>query len=160
MPAWNIHDFGLGNIECHYWCAPSSGLYKGSVDADAVDIILRRRRRTPRRSNPWVRAWQTKADCRWMVTTRYHTCRLMPDLRYADSYFNYLRMQTKRRQRIESSVNTQCTRSVRAVTTRWTQWKRHGSAGNHQLIRRKNAMELHRNTKVAVRTSWHRHLQI
>jgi len=24
MPASNIHDFGLGNIECHYWCAPSS----------------------------------------------------------------------------------------------------------------------------------------
>ena len=24
LAAWNIHDFGLGHIECHYWCAPSS----------------------------------------------------------------------------------------------------------------------------------------
>ena len=38
MPAWNIHDFGFGNIECHYWYAPSSRatacLYAGSADED------------------------------------------------------------------------------------------------------------------------------
>ena len=36
MPAWNIHDFGFGNIECHYWCAQSSRatawLNAGSAD--------------------------------------------------------------------------------------------------------------------------------
>jgi len=38
MPAWNIHDFDFGNIECHYWCAPSNRasacLYAGSADED------------------------------------------------------------------------------------------------------------------------------
>ena len=44
------------------------------------------------------------------------------ELRYEDpvSYFNYLRMQTKRRQRSGSYVNAQYTRSTRAVTTRCT----------------------------------------
>ena len=60
-------------------------------------------------------------------------------LRYEDhvSYLNYLRMHTKRRQRNGSSVNAQCTRSARAMTTRCTQWKR----------------------EIAMRTPWHRHLQ-
>ena len=38
MPAWNIHDFGLRNIDCHYWCVPSSratgGIYVGFADKD------------------------------------------------------------------------------------------------------------------------------
>ena len=57
------------------------------------------------------------------------------------SYFNYFRMETKRRQR-----------SVSAVTTRFTQWKRHESAGSRQLERHRNAMELRRNALVAVIT--------
>ena len=52
----------------------------------------------------------TKADGLWMVTIGYH--RLLPELRYEDPacYFNYLPMQTKRRQRIGSPMNVQCVR--------------------------------------------------
>ena len=52
MPVRTIHDFGFGNIECHNWCTPSSGitvcLYAGFADEDGG---------TPMRSNLWVRAW-------------------------------------------------------------------------------------------------------
>ena len=70
-------------------------------DADTVDIILRRRRRrTPRRSKLWVRAWLDKG----IVTTGYH--RLLPELRYED-YYNYLRIQTKQWELCECAVHRQ-----------------------------------------------------
>ena len=40
---------------------------------------------------------------------------------------------------------------LRAVTTQCMQWERHKSGGNRQLEHHRNAMELHRNAKVAMR---------
>ena len=48
-------------------------------------------------------------------------------------------------------------RSARAVTTRGTQWKRRESASNRQLERCRNAIELRRIAKVAVRLLRKRH---
>jgi len=58
----------------------------------------------------------------------------------------------KTRQRSVTAVYAQGTRGARTVITRCTQWKRHKSAGYRQLEHRRNAMELRRNAKVAVRT--------
>ena len=86
MPAWNIHDFGLGNIECHYQCAPSN-----RATTEPIRRFCRwRRRRTPRCNNLWVPVWLDKR--RRLMHGELWVTRLMPDLRYEDpaSYFNYL----------------------------------------------------------------------
>ena len=70
-------------------------------DADAVDIILRRRRRkTPSDSNLWVRAWLDESrrlihGHTWTVISTIRECR------------------QKHRQRNVSAVNAQCTRRAR-----------------------------------------------
>ena len=141
MPAWNIHEYGLVNIECHT-----------DVHKPGYCLPIRMLCRCRMMETMWISFWDedgeghpgvvsfgfehgwTKADGWCMVTTGYH--RLLPKLWHEDpaSYFNCLRMQTKRLQRRGSSVNAQCTCSACAVTTQCTQWKRRESAMRAQTI--------------------------
>ena len=107
------------------------------------DIILRLRRRTERRSKLWIQAWLDEG--RELMHGHYH--RFMHKLRYDDpaSNLNYTRIQKKL-----------CQCSVRTVAIRCTQWKRYERADTRLLERRRNAMELRRNAKVAMRTPWKR----
>ena len=84
--------------------------------------------------------------CRF-YSHRGHYHRFMHKLRYDDpaSNLNYTRIQKKL-----------CQCSVRTVAIRCTQWKRYERADTRLLERRRNAMELRRNAKVAMRTPWKR----
>ena len=135
MPALNLHDFDLGNIECHYCCAPS-------IKQDYC-LPIRRSCRCRMMQILWISFWDedgeghpcvvsfgfehgwTKADGWCMVTTRYH--RLLPELRSEDP------TTSECKQNAVSTVGAPWTRSACAVTTRCTQWKRRESAGNRQL---------------------------
>ena len=104
-----------------------------------------RRRRTPRRSNLWVRVWMDKGrrfDA-WSLTGNigsYLTCDMRTLL--------VISTTSECKQNAVSAVRAPCN-SMYAVEA---PWECNEGASNRQLERRWNVMELRRNAKVAMRS--------
>ena len=130
-------------------------------DADAVDIILKRRRtRTQRVVNFGFKHGWTKADG-WCIVTIKGSC-LSCDIGTLTLISTTSECKTKRRQRSARTVNWQCTRHDNSMHAMEAPWERQKSAVcNCQVELHRNAMKLRRNKgyrENAVKKPRHRHL--